>query len=169
VPGSLPHLIGRFFDFARAEPLGEKKSAEIRQWLGIEAATAFFEQDPRDQTHGYQAAADIRDHGDVSGEHILAALLHDVGKRHARLGLWGRTLASVLIRLHLPLTRRMRLYRDHGPIGADELAQIGMSDLVVDFARHHHGTRPTSIDRALWDRLQAADRPAKPLVPGQQG
>lgn len=157
--------MGRFFEFARARPLGEPEIAQIRSWLDPEGAKVFFAQDHRDQAHGYQAATLMAEGGDVSRDGILAALLHDVGKRHSRLGLWGRTVASTLIRLHLPLTRRMRQYRDHGPLGAEDLKGLGFPDLVVDFAHHHHGPRPDSIDRVLWDHLQAADRPAKPLVP----
>jgi putative nucleotidyltransferase with HDIG domain len=92
---------------------------------------------------------------------IRAALLHDIGKRHSRLGVIGRSLASVAIRLHLPLTRRFRLYRDHGGLGADELARAGCAPLIVEFARGHHASRPPWVAQSTWDLLLAADQPTK--------
>ena len=73
----------------------------------------------------------------------------------------GRTLASLLIRLRLPLSRRARLYRDHGELAARELDQLGCETLVVEFARHHHGDRPETISPATWGLLQLADEPPK--------
>lgn len=102
-------------------------------------------------------AAGVRD-SDVT----MAALLHDVGKRHSGLGIVGRSVASVLILLGLPLTERMQAYRDHGMVAARELAGLAVPSLVVDFAIHHHGQRPPTIDAADWEVLVAADRPAKP-------
>jgi putative nucleotidyltransferase with HDIG domain len=92
----------------------------------------------------------------------MAALLHDIGKRHARLGLIGRSVASVLILLGLPLGQRMRTYRDHGMVAARELVGLSLPSLVVDFAMHHHGRRPPTIDPGIWDALIHADQPAKP-------
>jgi len=88
-------------------------------------------------------------------------MLHDVGKRHARLGVFGRVLASVLIALHLPLRGRFASYRDHGEIGARELEAEGVELMVVEFARHHHRARPTTIDADTWELLQRADQPPK--------
>lgn len=88
---------------------------------------------------------------------ITAALLHDIGKRHARLGIVGRSVASALILLGLPLTGRMAAYRDHGLAAARELADLGAPSLVIDFALHHHGRRPATIDDDTWDVLVAAD------------
>lgn len=92
---------------------------------------------------------------------VRAALLHDVGKRHARLGVIGRSFASVAIKARLPLTSRWRLYRDHGRIGSKELEAVGSDSLVVEFAHHHHGTRPPGIPEHTWTILQLADQPPK--------
>src|SRR5690606_1168183 len=81
-------------------------------------------------------------------------------KRHSRLGPVGRVWTSVCIRLGLPLTARMRLYRDHGTLAAAELADEDRT--VTEFARHHHGQRPVWFDADDWELLVAADRPVLP-------
>lgn len=161
MPGSLSHLTCRFFDVLLSKPLTRAEIDAVREWLSPAEAGTFFSQADPDQRHGYHAALVVADSGEEDLIVIRAALLHDVGKRHARLGLIGRSIASVLIRLRLPLTRRARLYRDHGEIGAADLARLGCEPVVVDFARAHHGERPASISRAHWELLQLADQPPK--------
>jgi hypothetical protein len=65
------------------------------------------------------------------------------------------------IKVGLPMTRRWRLYRDHGETGAGELAALGSEPLIVDFARYHHGQRPPTIPKETWAILLLADQPAK--------
>jgi len=161
VPGSLGHLTGRFFDVLFSRPLTGREISAVARWLRPDEADLFFAQADADQRHGYHAALVVVAAGGEDATVVRAALLHDVGKRHSRLGVIGRSLASVLIGLRVPLTSRMRAYRDHGEIGASELAAVGCEDLVVDFAREHHGARPPSIDRETWELLQRADQPPK--------
>lgn len=160
MPGSLSHLARRFFAVMRATPLAPGECAEVASWLTPEEARIFFAQPEIDQRHGYEAATVVATESDDPTART-AALLHDAGKRHARLGLIGRTVTSLMIRARLPLTARMRAYRDHGPTVAEELAAIGCAPLVVDFARHHHGSRPAGIPAATWELLQKADQPPK--------
>jgi putative nucleotidyltransferase with HDIG domain len=145
----------------RARSLLEFEQDAVRQWLSEPECSLFFAQAPADQRHGYSAALTVVASGSIDMVTVRAALLHDVGKRHARLGVIGRVLASVLILLHLPLRGRLGVYRDHGEIAASELAAIGAEQLVVDFARHHHRSRPITIDVSTWDLLQKADQPPK--------
>lgn len=168
-PGSPTHLIRRFFDVAFAHPLNSSERDEVTQWLTPETAVLFFAQSVADQRHGHHAASLVATGGGQDGDVIMAALLHDVGKRHAGLGILGRSVASVLILLRLPLTVRMQVYRDHGMLAARELAELSVPSLVVDFALHHHGPRPATIDPGVWDVLVAADQPAKPWsrLPGR--
>lgn len=121
----------------------------------------FFAQDDSDQRHGYHAALSVIASGGHDDEVIVAALLHDIGKRHARLGILGRSLASVLILSGLPLSERMRAYRDHGLVAARELSALGGPPLAIDFAMHHHGERPPTIELGVWDVLIEADQPPK--------
>ncbi len=131
------------------------------EWVGEDLARLFFQQNDADQRHGYEAAAFVHDTEPERMDLVAAAALHDVGKRHANLGIIGRSVASLLILARLPLTERMRSYRDHGILGADELEQEGAPRLVVEFARDHHGQAPPGFASLEWDLLQQADEPAK--------
>lgn len=161
MPGSPSHLTRRFFDVLLASPLTEDEHEAVASWLTPELADIFFEQQAADQRHGYHAAASLIEAGHEEREVVVTALMHDVGKRHSRLGVVGRTVASLLILFGLPLTERMAIYRDHGLVAARELAGRGAPSLAIDFAMHHHGERPQTIDTILWDALQAADQPPK--------
>lgn len=130
-------------------------------WLTPEVAAVFFAQHHVDQRHGYDSARSVVASGVEDDEVVVAALLHDIGKRHSRLGLIGRSVASIMILLGLPLTERMRLYRDHGLVAARELATLGLPSLVIDFSLHHHGERPATIDPAAWETLVTADQPQR--------
>jgi putative nucleotidyltransferase with HDIG domain len=164
LPGSPAHLLTRFFDVASAQPLNSSEREAVDEWLTPETADIFFAQGVADQRHGYHAASSVVAAGVLDRVVIMAALLHDVGKRHSRLGIIGRSVASVLILLRLPLAERMQAYRDHGMVAAAELAGLSVPSLVVDFAMHHHGERPPTVDAVDWDVLVAADEPAMPWL-----
>lgn len=164
MPGALRHLAQRFFDVLLAKPLTDGERAAVEGWLSPATASTFFSQSDADQRHGYHAATVVGDSGVHDPAVIRAALLHDVGKRHAGLGVIGRTLASLLIRLRVPLTRRVGIYRDHGAIGSSELAALGCEPLIVDFARAHHDHRPDVIEPDTWELLQLADQPPKTVT-----
>lgn len=161
MPGSPGHLVRRFFDVAAAKPLTQSERDEVAAWVSDDLLRLFNEQVDADQRHGYHAALSVIDSGFDSAEVVTAALLHDVGKRHADLGLIGRSLASLLILARVPLTKRMTAYRDHGAVGGKELAAASAGSLAVDFATHHHGRRPTSIEPEVWSALVSADQPPK--------
>ncbi|MFO7549393.1 MAG: hypothetical protein R6X29_11080 [Acidimicrobiia bacterium] len=157
MPGTWSHLAARFVDVAAARPLDSDELAWVEGRLTDSERLAFVTQSRADQRHGHDAGRHVEAHGG-SGIEVRAALLHDIGKRHARLGLLGRTWASLAIRLRLPLWARARIYRDHGPLAAVELERWGAETLVVDFARHHHGRRPRTIEPPVWQRLEDSDR-----------
>ena len=167
--GSLSHLAKRFFDVMVSKPLSFDEVGAVEVWLSPTLAELFLEQPAKDQRHGYHAALVVVADVAATAEVIEAALMHDIGKRHASLGIIGRTVASILIKLGVPLPRRMALYKDHGPVGARELADTGASRISVEFAAPHHGSRPVEFDPAVWDMLQLADEPPNPrslLRPG---
>jgi hypothetical protein len=157
MPRSLSHLARRFLDSLLARALSPAESTFVTATLDQSLARLFFEQPPMDQRHAYEAAMHVIGAGVDDGEVVIAALMHDVGKRHARLGIVGRSVASLLIKARLPLGSRMRAYRDHGESASIELARLGAGPLVVEFAMSHHGSRPLSIDQGIWQVLQAAD------------
>ncbi|HLU53097.1 MAG TPA: hypothetical protein VK011_05875 [Acidimicrobiia bacterium] len=163
MPGAWSHLAARFFDFISAPALRPDEIAQVEKWLAgrPRALRAFFGQPRADQRHGYEAARSVERAAHNRPDLIRAALLHDVGKRHADLGAIGRVLATLAIRLRLPLTPRWRLYRDHGRLAAAELGDE--EAVVVEFARHHHIGRPPTISAGDWEILSSADR-ARVLV-----
>ena len=167
MPGSPGHLTRRFFDVVLARPLSPAERADVGAWLTQRESDLFFAQSNPDQRHAYSAAASVLSGGTVDRSLVRAAMLHDVGKRHARLGVLGRVLASLLILARAPLSARFAAYRDHGPVGAAEMQALGSEALVVDFARHHHGDRPTSIDPEAWQVLWQADHLPKPGTVGR--
>lgn len=129
----------------------------VSEWLNPSEREIFLAQDSRDQRHGFNAGSFVASLLPADPAAIKAAALHDIGKRHANLGALGRSVASILIKLGLPLTRRMSMYRDHGDIGAADLAAIGSDDIVVSFTRSHHHECPAEFDPSLWKLLQEAD------------
>lgn len=158
MPGSLSHLTARFFDVLLARPLTSEELTEVEGWLPGDMYSVFCQQASADQRHSFHAATRVIDAG-FEDEAVTAALMHDIGKRHSRLGVVGRTVASLLILAGLPMTERMRSYRDHGSLAADELADLGAPQLAIEYARHHHGSRPASIAADVWDVLVRADEP----------
>jgi hypothetical protein len=156
LPGSWSHLTRRFLWSLRVDPLSPEELDEVGCWISGDLLGAFLDQSEADRRHGLDGARVVAATG---GRHelVVAALVHDIGKRHARLGVVGRSLASALSLLRLPTPGRLGTYLDHGRRGADELTALGWSGLVVDFARSHHAARPSHIDPHDWDVLVAAD------------
>lgn len=152
-----------------ARPLSVAEQELARSILAPRLQTIFFEQTHADQRHGLESARHVMCSGKARPDLIAAALLHDVGKRHARLGILGRVAASLLIAARFPLRARFRAYRDHGPVAAEELRNIGAPEVAVTFARHHHGPRPDDIDPVDWAILVESDQPAKTRRPGEAG
>lgn len=153
----MSHLARRFLDTVLSRPLEASEAAFVEARLAEPLARLFFEQPAMDQRHGYEAALFVVASGADVGSVVAAALLHDIGKRHARLGVLGRTMATLMIKARLPLPLRMGAYRDHGAEASLELARLGADTVVVDFALSHHGRRPDSIEPVTWAVLQAAD------------
>lgn len=162
MPGQWGHLTARFFDVLTSRPLDRGETKAVRQWVGDGSLLAAFSSQPvADQRHGFESALRVLSRMPGRPDLVRAALLHDIGKRHARLGPLGRVVASLAVVLRLPLTSRLALYRDHGVLAAAEMS--GEAPVVVDFARHHHGDRPVSIPPDEWESLQAADQ-ARPMA-----
>lgn len=153
----------------RARPLSEAEREQVRSLLESRLQPIFFEQSHADQRHGLESARHVLASGRAQPDLVAAGLLHDVGKRHARLGVLGRVAASLLIGTGMPLPARLRAYRDHGPVAAGELADLGASEVAVAFARHHHGPRPDGFDPVTWAILVESDQPAKTQKPGETG
>ena len=156
--GSWFHLIRRFFAVLAAGPLTDGEWGEVESWLDREEEVEIYrQQSVADQRHGWKAARQISAIRGDRRDLVRAALLHDVGKRGANLGVIERSLATLFAKLHLPVRGSWRRYLDHASLGADELARLGAGSMVVEFTRHHHGRRPFTIPLEEWDLLKSVD------------
>jgi hypothetical protein len=156
---SLLHLTHRFFEVLRARPLDDAETTHARTILGPDLWPLFVAQQVPDQRHGFNAGKKLTG---KPHDLVAAAMLHDVGKADSSLGVIGRSVATVLITLRLPMTARMRRYRDHGELGAVSLESAGAPPVAVLFARHHQGKRPETITLDDWETLIWADEPGMP-------
>lgn len=155
---NVSHLIRRFFAFGSAAPLSENERNVAVTWLADPALTElFFAQPVADQRHGYDAGEWLA-HRQATPWMVQAGMLHDVGKRHASLGRWGRAVATVLGWLRIVPPGAMSLYNAHGSTGADELAALHADGRMVVYTAHHHGHRPVELTVGEWEMLDEADR-----------
>lgn len=157
--GSL-HLVSRFFDVALSQPLNAEERAYVAVCLEPSLLELFWEQPTADQRHAYRGA--LRVEAANRPDLIPVILLHDVGKRHCGLGVMGRVAATLAELLRVKGGNAFRLHRNHGAIGAKELARRNADQLTVDFAHYHAHERPDSIDPESWGLLLNADSPPKP-------
>ncbi|MCJ7725091.1 MAG: HDIG domain-containing protein [Acidimicrobiia bacterium] len=151
------HLGRRFFESIRSRPLDPREQDRVSGWLREGESRLFWRQQEIDQRHALGCADLIASRNPERLDLIRAALLHDVGKRHARLGVIGRVLASVLWLLHLGAPGRLGLFLDHGALGARELASLGAEPIVTAFAAGHHGSCPAGLSEDDWAVLREAD------------
>ena len=151
------HLARRFLSVAFAADLRADEQMWVAHHLGPGSLRLFWLQPVPDRRHSHDVARWVADRLPERTDLIVAALLHDVGKRHSALGAIGRTWATLLRWVRLPESARFSRYTRHGPIGAEELAAMGHSGIVVAFAAHHHEARPDGVDPADWMVLAEAD------------
>lgn len=153
------HLVVRFFGVLVARPLSPRAQDDVCRALTAAEAHIFWDQQPIDQRHAYDVALRVRNVLGDDREAIAAALLHDVGKRHSRLGPIGRSLATTAQALRMPRPPRWQEYLEHDAIGAADLELAGAGSLAIAFALG----RQTG-DPEVWATLAAADdgRPKAP-------
>lgn len=140
-----------------APGLTPSEQQRVHDRLDSVAAELFWAQGAADQRHAFDVAIGVDTVLPGDDETFVAALLHDVGKRHTGLGALRRSIATVLDGAGLPMTTPMRRYRLHGPIGAAELSAAGFDGIIVAFAAHHPDPAPEGIDEERWRVLLAAD------------
>jgi len=128
----------------------------------------FTAMSPADRRHAIDGARAVETSvpEPLRRDAIEAALVHDVGKRHAHLGVIGRSIATVIgwvvrsddRRGALAAARgwpgRVGRYLRHDVVGAEEVASAGGSPLAVGWTAHHH------------HRERFASLPAPPAVSG---
>ncbi|MEE8497211.1 MAG: HDIG domain-containing metalloprotein [Acidimicrobiia bacterium] len=153
----LNHLTRRFFGSLAARRPTSTEQSFVAGLLTDSEAEVFWSQPVPDLDHAVRSAQSVATAAPGRVDLARAALLHDVGKRLSGTGTVGRSMATVLSAARLPTPGRMGSYLDHARLGAEELESLGCEDLVVQFARHHHGIRPTHIAAGDWEILLDAD------------
>ena len=151
------HLVGRFFGHLRAQPPGPEDQSFVHNHLDDVCAELFWSQTFPDQRHAVDVARRVLAALPDDSGAVEAALLHDIGKAQENTGAISRSIATVLHSLGLPMTTRMRSYRDHGESGAVALETAGCGPLAIAFARNHPGPAPSGTDPARWEVLIDAD------------
>jgi HD-like signal output (HDOD) protein len=151
------HLVSRFFGHVRATGLTPQEQQQVHDRLDAVGAELFWAQSAADQRHAFDVAVGVDTALPGDDEAFVAALLHDVGKRHTALGALRRSIATVLDGTGLPMTTSMRRYRRHGLIGAADLSAAGFDGIIVAFAAHHPDPAPAGIDEERWNALLEAD------------
>ena len=172
-----PHLVRRFFVSVTAAP----PSAEEREWvaglLGPGEMTLWDRQPRYDQRHTIATARTVEERlrdtayaGDPRW--VVAALLHDIGKLEAELGIAGR-VAGTLVAMAFGVRRvagwkdgrglvgRFGRYMAHGSIGATMIRDAGGSEEAAQWAEVHHlkrGTRTAGLPADLFEVLRTSDR-----------
>ena len=140
-----------------AQGLTPREQQLVHQHLDAVGATLFWRQGVADQRHAFAVASRVATILPDDDDAYTAALLHDVGKRLAGLGVVRRSIATMFDGIGIPLTAAMRRYRTHGSVGAAELSKAGFDGIVISFAANHPGPPPEGIDEDRWAALLKAD------------
>lgn len=163
------HLTRRFFGTLWPAPPSSRDDSWVRSVLRPVEYDLWSRLPNHDRRHSIGVARRVEAAlaGTAYGEDPrwpAVALLHDVGKLDARLGIFGRvgaTLAGAVAGHDMAplwsekrgITRRVGLYLRHPELGADHIRVSGGSDVAARWAAAHH-------DPSRWD---ATDIPA-PVV-----
>jgi len=128
------HLFKRFVGSISPAPLLDSEQAWVREVLTIQELDLWRTQAIVDQRHSYDIARRFTLlRAQASRDEIAGALLHDIGKIEAELGIVARVFATIL---PLP-TRRFRVYRNHQQRGAQLLQMIGCNESTIALVAGH--------------------------------
>jgi len=159
--GEVGHLARRFWWSVRATPPSPDDEAWACQHLAPAEAELWRRQHPLDRRHTLAVARSLlAAHPEAPAWVVEAALLHDVGKVEAGLGVPGRTLATVLELCRVrSAPGALGRYLTYTGRGAELLAGVGAAPEVVAWAREHHEPPSAwSVPHEWGEALAAADR-----------
>jgi hypothetical protein len=156
------HLAGRFTRALYPGPPRPDDLAWVATILTPDADVLFRRQPRHDQRHAIAVARDVQARlaGTPDADDprwLAAALLHDIGKLDARLGIPGRVVATVSASIggrdmaeawssSSGVTRRVGLYLRHAELGADRIRIAGGPEEAARWSAVHH-------DPAAWSEL----------------
>jgi hypothetical protein len=167
------HLATRFFRALWPAPPRARDVAWVRSVLNDGEYGLWARQPAHDRRHTIGVARGVERMlagTEYAGDSRwpAAALLHDIGKLQAGLSVYSRVIATIAGRVtgrqmvnawtaSRGFTRRVGLYLQHGPIGADLVHMAGGRDEVAAWAGAHH-------DRSSWDGLSIPEPVVRALV-----
>lgn len=168
---NLGHLTKRFF--GSLWPAGPSRENEewVSSVLTEDEVKLWRRMSRADRRHAVGVARKVERQlgNEASTPVVAAALLHDVGKVAAGLGVYGRvvaTLAGAAAGRTMAqawtqgkgFTRKVGLYLRHPDLGGDMLALAGSDPLTVTWAREHHSPEEEwTLPPAIAHALKAAD------------
>jgi hypothetical protein len=152
----------------RPRPPSPEDEAWAGGWLSAEERRLWAAQPAADRAHSLAVARRVAPHEERSAAVpeaerwvVAAALLHDVGKAEASLGVLGRSVATLV---ELAGVRRapgrLGRYLHYPERGAARLAAAGSDARVVAWAREHHRAPEQwsgAVPEAVARQLAAAD------------
>ena len=167
------HLAGRFFGTLRPGGPGEADRAWVEAVLEPPEYGLWARQPAYDRRHSAEVARRV-EAALAGGPHagdsrwLACALLHDIGKLAAGLGIFGRVLATLVGRAtggavgeeQRGLRRRIALYLRHPDLGADMIRMAGGRPEVAHWASAHHERArldPALVPAPVVAALVAAD------------
>jgi hypothetical protein len=172
----LAHLSRRFVRALSPAPPAPADVEWASAVLGPELAAQWRRMPNHDQRHSLGVARGVE--AQLAGTHhagdprwIAAALTHDIGKLDARLGVYGRVVATVSGAVagrdmadawstRHGFTRRVGVYLRHPELGADRIRLAGGPDVAAAWAAVHHtpdAWGSAGIPEAVVVALVAAD------------
>lgn len=174
------HRARRFAAVATSPGPSPADRAWAGEWLDDAEAALFDRLRGADRAHSIAVARDVERRRGAGGERapgwvVSAALLHDVGKADADVGVLGRSVATVLGWLGGPglgtwlgarrgagpvgrACRALGRYIRYPELGAEALAAAGSDPRTVAWAREHHRPEAEWSVPVAWGRLlRAAD------------
>jgi len=163
------HLAKRFFGSLWPAGPSSKDEEWVRSILSDDEVKLWRRMGKADRRHAVGVARRVeRQLGHEATKPVVAAaLLHDVGKVAAGLGVYGRVIATLAGAAAggamaeawtqgKGFTRKVGLYLRHADLGGDMLAMAGSDELTIAWAREHHlpedeWTLPTTTAHVLKD------------------
>lgn len=169
------YRLGQFWRVWRARPLPDEAHEMITAVLTPEEITMFTQFSLSDQQHSYQVLRTLQSNGQTHPDLLAAALLHDVGKTHAPLSIWQRSLI-VLAQTFVPgktavwgqgnvdgWQRPFVVKAQHPAWGAEMAQAAGSRPLTIELIRRHQELLPeTAVLRA--EALSVAEGEADHLL-----
>ncbi len=172
----MSHLARRFFGALVPGGPSAADEAWVRSLLGDSLFEAWSTMPGHDRRHSVGVARRVQDGlaaTDAADDDtwLAAALVHDLGKLDAGLGVFGR-VAATLVRGALGHGRtdpwvdrrgmrgRFGRYLHHGALGAERIRALGGPEPVARWAEAHHDRSAwagTGIPPAVVTVLDAAD------------